>query len=141
MAADREGIDDLTRWLGMRWETPQRVRLTLESRHISPAGIISGPVTFAMIDYSMGSALWQERSEGEAIATITIAINYIASAREGDLICESQLDRRNDRVAVLRSEVHHEDGRLLATAVGSFSIFPRERLTRLERGGLTPPGV
>jgi hypothetical protein len=33
-------------------------------------------------------------------------------------------------VAVLRSEVRHEDGRLLATAIGSFAIFPGERLRR-----------
>jgi acyl-coenzyme A thioesterase PaaI-like protein len=37
------------------------------------------------------------------------------------------VDRRNRRIAVLRSEVHHEDGRLIATAVGSYSIFPRRR--------------
>jgi hypothetical protein len=30
-------------------------------------------------------------------------------------------------VAVMRSEVRHEDGRLLVTAVGSYSIFPRRR--------------
>ena len=29
-----------------------------------------------------------------------------------------------DRIAVLSAETHHEDGRLLATAIGSFSIFP-----------------
>ena len=28
----------------------------------------------------------------------------------------------------MRSEVRHEDGRVLATAVGSFAIFPKERL-------------
>jgi len=42
------------------------------------------------------------------------------------VICKTVLDRRNRRVAVMRSEVHHEDGRLLATAVGSYSIFPRK---------------
>ena len=72
-------------------------------------------------------------SEGERIATIGISINYVQTAREGDVICESTLDRRNDRVAVLRSEVRHEDGRLLATAIGSFAIFPRERLGGHER--------
>ena len=49
------------------------------------------------------------------------------------MICESILDRRNDRIAVLRSEVRHEDGRLLATAVGSYSIFPARRLGGHER--------
>ena len=31
------------------------------------------------------------------------------------------------QTAVLRSEVHHEDGRLLVTAIGSDTIFPARR--------------
>jgi len=86
-----------------------------------------------MVDYCMGSTLWMERSGDERIATIGISINYIQTAREGEIICETTLDRRNDRVAVMRSEVRHEDGRLLATAIGSFAIFPKERLGGHER--------
>jgi len=29
--------------------------------------------------------------------------------------------------AALRSELRHDDGRLLCTAVGSYAIFPRRR--------------
>jgi acyl-coenzyme A thioesterase PaaI-like protein len=94
-----------------------------------------------MVDYSMGSALWVERRSGERIATIGISINYLRTAREGDVICESVLDRRNDRVAILRSEVTDDDGRLLATAIGSFSIFPAERLGGHDRGPAAPESV
>jgi uncharacterized protein (TIGR00369 family) len=121
-------IDGLTSWLGLRWEAPNRVRLTVRPELINPAGLLSGPVAYAMVDYAMGSALWVARERGERIATISISINYLRTAREGDVICEATLDRRNDRVAVLRSEVSDDQGRLLATAIGSFSIFPRERL-------------
>ena len=138
MPGERKGIDGLTRWLGLRWEAPDRVRLTIRPDHINPAGLLAGPVAYAMVDYSMGSTLWQERSEDEAVATIGISINYVQTARSGDVVCETRLDRRNDRVAVLRSEVRHEDGRLLATAIGSFAIFPRERLGGHERGSPTP---
>jgi acyl-coenzyme A thioesterase PaaI-like protein len=65
--------------------------------------LLAGPVTYAMVDYSMGSTLWRAREHGERIATIGISINYLRTAREGDVICETVLDRRNDRVAVLRS--------------------------------------
>lgn len=134
-------IDGLTRWLGLRWEDHDRVRLTVRPDLINPAGLLAGPVAYAMVDYSMGSVLWRHRSSGERIATIGISINYVQTAREGDVICESTLDRRNDRVAVLRSEVRHEDGRLLATAVGSFAIFPRERLGEHDRGPAAPEGA
>jgi uncharacterized protein (TIGR00369 family) len=138
---DRDGIDGLTRWLGLRWESAERVRLTVRPELINPAGLLSGPVAYAMVDYSMGSALWTKRESGERIATIGISINYLRTVREGDVICESSLDRRNDRVAVLRSEVSDESGRLLATAIGSFSIFPAQRLGAHDHGAAAPEGV
>jgi uncharacterized protein (TIGR00369 family) len=141
MAEEYGGIDGLTRWLGLRWESANRVRLTVRPELINPAGLLAGPVAYAMIDYSMGSALWVQRESGERIATINISINYLRTAREGDVFCESVVDRRNDRVAVLRSEVTDETGRLLATAIGSFSIFPAERLGPHDRGPAKPEEV
>jgi uncharacterized protein (TIGR00369 family) len=110
----------------MRWERAGRIRLTIRPELINAAGLLSGPVAYAMVDYGMGSALWKHIDrETERIATINIAINYHQTATGGDVICESTLDRRNRTVGVLRSEVRHEDGRLLATAIGSFSISPK----------------
>ena len=139
VAGEREpGIDGLSRWLGIRWEAADRVRLTIRDELINPAGLLSGPVAYALIDYCMGSALWRSREHDERIATIGISINYVQTAREGDVICEASLDRRNDRIAVLSARVTHEDERLLATAIGSFAIFPCERLRGLERGPVGP---
>lgn len=141
MSDPAPGIDGLTRWLGLRWEAYDRVRLTVRPELINPAGLLSGPIAYAMVDYCMGSTLWKERASGERIATINIAINYVRTAREGDVICSSTLDRRNDRVAVLSSRVCDERDRLLATAVGSFSIFPSERLGEHDRGPSAPESV
>lgn len=141
-AGEREergpGIDGLSCWLGIRWESYDRVRLTIRDELINPAGLLAGPVAYAMIDYCMGSTLWRSREKGERIATIGISINYVQTAREGDAVCEATLDRRNDRIAVLSSRVTHEDGRLLCTAIGSFAVFPRERLRGLDRGADAP---
>ena len=82
----------------------------------------------------MGSSLWAARGPGEGIATINIAINYVQTATEGELVCSTVLDRRNRSNAVMRSEVHHEDGRLLVTAIGSYTIFPRRRSPDSKRG-------
>ncbi len=132
------GIDGVSRWLGIRWEAYDRARLTIRDELINPAGLLSGPVAYAMIDYCMGSTLWRSREQGERIATIGISINYVQTAREGDIVCTATLDRRNDRIAVLSSSVEHDDGRLLATAIGSFAIFPRERLGGHDRGPESP---
>jgi uncharacterized protein (TIGR00369 family) len=118
-------IDGVTDFMGMRWEDPQTVRLTIRPELINAGGLLSGVVTYALVDYCMGSTLWVQTTEDERIATISISINYIQTAVEGDIVCHTTLDRRNRRTAVLRSEVRHEDGRLLVTAIGSYTIFPR----------------
>ena len=130
----REGIDGISRWLGMRWEHADTVRLEIRPDLINAAGLLSGAVTYALVDYCMGSTLWKQTSEDEAIATISISINYVQTATEGDVVCTTALDRRNRSNAVLSSEVRHEDGRLIATAIGSYSIFQRA-----DRGGVRIP--
>jgi acyl-coenzyme A thioesterase 13 len=122
-------LDGLTSFIGLRWEDPETVRVTIRPELINRGGLLSGVVTFALVDYCMGSTLWAQTTEQERIATISISINYIQTAMEGDVICHSTLNRRNRSIGVMQSEVRHEDGRLLATAIGSYSIFaPKARL-------------
>jgi uncharacterized protein (TIGR00369 family) len=121
-------LDGVSRFMGMRWEDPQTIRLQIRPELINGGGLLSGVVTYALVDYCMGSTLWVQTTEKEHIATINIAINYIQTAVEGEIVCRSTLDRRNRSTAVMRSEVRHEDGRLLVTAIGSYSIFPARRV-------------
>jgi uncharacterized protein (TIGR00369 family) len=124
----REGIDDVSRWFGMRWDDPCTARFTIRPELINAGGMLSGVATYALVDYTMGSALWRETAEDEAIATINIAINYVRTAVSGEAVCVTTVDRRNRTNAVLRSEVRHGDGGdLLATAIGSYAIFPRRK--------------
>jgi uncharacterized protein (TIGR00369 family) len=120
-------IDGVTRFMGMRWEDPQTVRLAIRPELINAGGLLSGVVTYALVDYCMGSTLWVQTTAEEGIATINISINYIQTATEGEIVCRSTLDRRNRSSAVMRSEVSHEDGRLLVAAIGSYTIFPPRR--------------
>jgi uncharacterized protein (TIGR00369 family) len=121
----REGIDDVSRFFGIRWDDPDSSRMTIRPDLINAGGLLSGVATYAIVDYTMGSALWAQTADDESIATINIAINYVQTATDGDILCKTQVDRRNRTSAVLRSEVRHEDGRLLATAIGSYAIYPR----------------
>lgn len=120
-------IDGVTSFMGMRWEDPQTVGLTIRPELINAGGLLSGVVTYALVDYCMGSTLWVQTTPEERIATINISINYVQTATEGEIVCRSTLDRRNRWTAVMSSEVRHEDGRLLVTAIGSYTIFPRRR--------------
>ena len=125
--SSRAGIDGVSRWFGIRWDDPCTARFEIREELINAGGMLSGVATYALVDYTMGSALWRETSDDEAIATVNIAINYVRTAVEGGAVCVTQVDRRNRTNAVLRSEVRTGDGELLATAIGSYAIFPRRR--------------
>ena len=73
----------------MRWDDPQTVRLTIRPELINNGGLLSGVVTYALVDYCMGSTLWAQTSEQERIATISISINYIQTATEGEIVCRT----------------------------------------------------
>jgi len=125
-------LDGVTSFMAMRWDDPQTVRLTIRPELINNGGLLSGVVTYALIDYCMGSTLWAQTTKGERIATISIAVNYIQTATEGEIVCRTELDRRNRTTAVMKSAVYADDGRLLVTAIGSYTIFQK----RPPRGGV-----
>ena len=108
----------------------QLPRVDLVLAPVSGGGLLSGVATYAMVDYCMGSTLWAQTTKDERIATISISINYVQTATEGEIVCRTVLDRRNRTVGIMKSEVRHEDGKLLVTAVGIYSIrVPRELRT------------
>lgn len=124
------GIDGVSRFLGITWDDATTARMPIRPDLINAGGLLSGVATYGLVDYCMGSALWAQTTGDEAIATLNIAINYVQTATEGELVCVTRLDRRNRTSAVLRSEVRHGDDRLIATAVGSYVIFPRRTRPR-----------
>lgn len=130
---NRVGIDGVSGFMGMRWDDPETVRLEIRPELINAGGLLSGVVTYGLVDYCMGSTLWPHTSEGEHIATLNISINYIQTATKGEIVCTSVLDRRNRTNAVLRSEVRDEQGRLLVSAIGSYAIFPARRSAASDR--------
>jgi uncharacterized protein (TIGR00369 family) len=118
----RGSLDGITSFIGMRWDDAQTVRLTIRPELINRGGLLSGVATYALVDYCMGSTLWAQTARNERIATISISINYIQTATAGEVICRTTLDRRNRTIGILKSTVEAEDGRLLCTAIGSYSI-------------------
>jgi 1,4-dihydroxy-2-naphthoyl-CoA hydrolase len=130
-SADRFGIDGVSGFMGMRWDSADTVRLEIRPELINAGGLLSGVVTYALVDYCMGSTLWPHTTDDEHIATLNISINYVQTATAGEIVCKTELERRNRTNAVLRSEVRHVDGRLLVSAIGSYAIFPARRRSRV----------
>jgi len=115
--------DRLSSYLGLRWEDAGTIRLTAGPELLNHGGMLLGPVGFALVDYGMGTALWDQTTTDEGIATTNIALNFVAAATAGELVCRSTVDHRSRRAASLRSEVY-QGKRLVITAIGTFAVFP-----------------
>ncbi len=132
-------IDGISQFMGFRYRDAGVLTITVREELLNAGGLLSGVVPFALVDYAMGSALWQQTTDEEGIATLNIALNFIATARVGEeVVCRATVDRRNRSSAVLRAEVATEDGRLLGTAIGSYSIFRRDRYAGRPPEGMAP---
>ena len=124
MPFEPRNADDLTAWFGVSWDDAETLRLPIRPELLNPVGFLSGVAAFTLIDYGMASALLEHMTPDERCATLNIAITYLRTAPEGGVVCRTTLDRRGRTNAALRSEVAHEDGDVLATAIGTYAIFP-----------------
>lgn len=88
----------------------------------NPYGAVHGAALYAMADTGMGAALVAGLGDGERMATIEIKISYVRPVSDGTVTCETRVLNRGRSVAYLESEIESE-GRLVARATGSFSIF------------------
>ena len=124
MTFEPRNADDLTTWFGVHWDDARTLRLTIRPELLNPVGFLSGVAAFTLVDYGMASALIEHMTPEERCATLNIAVNYLRTARDGDIVCTTTLDRRGKSSATMRSEVVHERGDVLATAIGTYAIFP-----------------
>ena len=99
-----------------------RCALQVSDSLLNPHRVLHGGVVYSLADTGMGGALYTDLDEDESCATVQIDIFYFAPVTSGTLTCDTRLVHRSRKVAVLESEVHN-DGRLVAKALGTYSVF------------------
>jgi acyl-CoA thioesterase len=106
--------------------TPGRSTLELDVREelLNPHLVVHGAALFSLADTGMGAALYPMLDAGESCATINCGINYFRGVRDGLIACTTIVKNKGRNVATLESEIWN-DGKLVATAQGQFSIFQR----------------
>lgn len=117
--------DALSRWLGLAVVSPGEARIRITPDLINDIGMLLGPVVLALADYGMGAAAWETLEPGEQAATVNLTVGFLSSATDGEAVCRSSVEHRGRRLVRTRCEIRHEDGRLLATAMGTFAVLDR----------------
>ena len=124
--ADTTGFNPFGDLIGLQFVKCEggqsRCTLEVNQRLLNPHGAVHGGVLYSMADTGMGGAMYTVMEKEELCATIEIKITYFKAVRSGTLVCDTRIISRGKRVAALESEIT-SDGRLVAKASGTFSVF------------------
>jgi uncharacterized protein (TIGR00369 family) len=105
------------------------VRIGFEGSHAfcNPAGFIQGGILSAMLDDTMGPAVFVKSQGRFYTATISITVNFIAPAEPGALVAEAQVIQLGGTVAFMQGQISRADGKLIATATANARLLDSGR--------------
>jgi uncharacterized protein (TIGR00369 family) len=85
----------------------------------NPAGFVQGGILSAMLDDTMGPAVFAMTEGKLYTATITMTVNFLSPARPGPITGEAKVTQLGKTVAFVEGRLMAEDGTVLATATTS----------------------
>jgi len=90
-----------------------------ELRH--PGGILHGGVTATLIDTAMAFAVRTRIARDVPTATIDLTVHYLRPHIAGTFSCTATVVRAGKRIFTVSAEVVNEEGKLLATAISTYT--------------------
>jgi uncharacterized protein (TIGR00369 family) len=96
----------------------------------NPAGFIQGGILSAMLDDTMGPAVFI-MTEGKLLtSTITMTVNFLSPAKPGPLVGEANVSQLGKTIAFVEGRLMAEDGTVLATATTSARLVETAKAVR-----------
>ncbi len=105
-----------------------RIGFEPKPEFLNPAGFIQGGFVAAMLDDTMGPAVFTHTRGALYTATIDMSVSFLAPARLGPLIGEGQVIQLGKTVGFVEARLTDADGTWLARASASVRLVPFEKL-------------
>ena len=99
----------------------------------NPAGFIQGGILSAMLDDTMGPAVFVMTDGRLYTATISMTVNFLAPARPGPMVGEAKVTQLGKTVAFVEGRLMAADGTVLATATASARLVETAKAISRER--------
>src|SRR4030088_2801432 len=96
----------------------------------NPAGFIQGGILSAMLDDTMGPAVFVMTDGKLYTATITMTVNFLAPARPGPIVGEAEVTQIGKTIAFVEARLTAEDGIVLAAATASARLVETAKAIR-----------
>jgi uncharacterized protein (TIGR00369 family) len=96
----------------------------------NPAGFVQGGLLTAMLDDTMGPAAFIMTDGKFYTTTISLTVNFLASAKPGPIIAEAKVIQLGKTIAFMEGRLTAEDGTLIATATTTARLLEAARALR-----------
>jgi uncharacterized protein (TIGR00369 family) len=108
------------------------VRIGFEGKRdfCNPAGFVQGGILSAMLDDTMGPAVFVMTDGKLNTATISLTVNFLAPAKPGKVIGEATVTQLGRTIAFVEGRLMSEDGTVLATATTSARLVETAKAIR-----------
>lgn len=94
---------------------------------LNPAGFIQGGILSAMLDDTMGPAVWVKTNGALFTSTIDMNVSFLAPAKPGPLFGEGRIVQMGKTVAFLEALLRDRSGTLIARATSSARLVPAKQ--------------
>ena len=108
------------------------IRIGFEGKQefCNPAGFIQGGILSAMLDDTMGPAMFVMTDGKRYTATITMTVNFLAPARPGPIVGEAIVTQLGKTIAFVEGRLMADSGTLLAAATASARLVDTAKAIR-----------
>jgi uncharacterized protein (TIGR00369 family) len=96
----------------------------------NPAGFVQGGILSAMLDDTMGPAVFVMTEGRLYTATITMTVNFLAPAKPGPIVGEARVTQLGKTIAFAEGKLLAADGTTLATATTSARLVETAKAVR-----------
>lgn len=105
------------------------IRIGFEGRRefLNPAGFIQGGILAAMLDDSMGPAVFAHTDGALYTSTIDMHVSFLSPARPGALFGEGQVVQLGRTVGFIEAKLFDAEGTLVARATSSARLVPAQK--------------
>jgi uncharacterized protein (TIGR00369 family) len=100
------------------------------SAFCNPAGFIQGGILSAMLDDTMGPAVFVMTEGRLYTATVSMTVNFIAPAEPGPIVGEARVTQLGRTIAFMEGRLNRADGPLIATATANARLLESARALR-----------
>lgn len=96
----------------------------------NPAGFVQGGILSAMLDDTMGPAVFVMTEGKLYTATITMTVNFLIPAKPGPITGEANVTQLGKTIAFVEGRLMAENGAVLATATCSARLVEIAKIVR-----------